>query len=281
MDASQSPAPSEEGSQPRVNGADAPGPDDTNQSFLRGLLRFASDAFSAPDGDEHGDADEMHARLAGLGAAERAMVANILRLSELRVVDVMTPRADIIAVSGTASLEEVMQAFEQGQLSRLPVYGETLDDPRGFVHLKDLALCYGVGRACDPATFSLERHLHDALFVPPSMRIAALLQKMQAGRVHMALVIDEFGGVDGLVTIEDLVEQIVGDIEDEHDTEDATPWRAEGPGVWLADARADIREFEEACGAALLPEDWEEEVDTLGGLVFMLTGRVPARGPSA
>jgi magnesium and cobalt transporter len=171
-----------------------------------------------------------------------------------------------------------MGAFEKGQLSRLPVYRETLDDPIGFVHLKDIALTYGVGAGAPKKAFRVSEHIRKALFVPPSMRIAALLQRMQAARVHMALVIDEFGGVDGLVTIEDLVEQIVGDIEDEHDSEDAAQWTEEAPGVYVINARADIREFEEAEGVHLLPSDWEEDVDTFGGLVFMLTGRVPNRG---
>ena len=237
----------------------------------------AAGAFGAADeGGEGGDG--LGAAFARASPAERAMVANILRLQDMRIEDVMTPRADIVAVSQDASLPEVMEALRRGSLSRLPVYHDTLDDPIGFVHLKDLALAYGVGSSGEGAeAFRLRKHLRTALYVPPSMRIAALLQRMQAARVHMALVIDEFGGVDGLVTIEDLVEQIVGDIEDEHDTEETAPWREESPGVWLADARADIREFEEAAGASLLPEDWEEEVDTLGGLVFMLTGRVPAR----
>ena len=280
MDASHSPEPSEEGSQHGAERAGAAaGADDANHSFFSTLLRRAGDAFGvAPEIEADGEDGDLVSRYRGASAAERAMVANILRLRDLRVEDVMTPRADIIAVPDDAGLREVMQAFERGQLSRLPVYHETLDDPIGFVHLKDLALCYGVGTECDEAAFSLANHLHTALFVPPSMRIAALLQKMQAGRVHMALVIDEFGGVDGLLTIEDLIEQVVGDIEDEHDAEELTQWRAEAPGVYLADARADIREFEEAEGAMLLPEDWEEEVDTLGGLVFMLTGRVPTRG---
>ncbi|HET7408958.1 MAG TPA: transporter associated domain-containing protein, partial [Paracoccaceae bacterium] len=140
-----------------------------------------------------------------------------------------------------------------------------------------LALKYGFGRG-DAAGFRLSDHIRTALFVPPSMRIAALLQKMQGERVHMALVIDEFGGVDGLVTIEDLVEQIVGDIEDEHDIDTAEPWTREADSVYLVNARADIREFEQAEGVRLLPDDWDEEVDTLGGLVVTLTNRVPARG---
>ena len=143
--------------------------------------------------------------------AELAMVQNILRLRDLRVEDVMTPRADIDAVAEDAALEDVISAFETSSFSRLPVYRETLDDPQGFVHMKDLALSYGFGRDVNADGFDLTEHVRTALFVPPSMRIAALLQKMQGERVHMALVIDEFGGVDGLITIEDLVEQIVGD----------------------------------------------------------------------
>jgi magnesium and cobalt transporter len=207
-----------------------------------------------------------------------AMVMNILRLREQRVIDVMIPRADIVAVAQDAPLADVIAAFEHGSLSRLPVYRDTLDDPIGFVHLKDIALTYGVGSGRAAKEFSLTEHIRKALFVPPSMNIAALLQRMQAARVHMALVIDEFGGVDGLVTIEDLVEQIVGDIEDEHDIEDAEQWSEEAPGIYAINARADLREFEEAEGVHLLLEDWEEDIDTFGGLVFMLTGRVPARG---
>lgn len=210
--------------------------------------------------------------------AELAMVMNILRLRELRVEDVMTPRADVVAVAEDATPEEVIAASKHGSHSRLPVYRETLDDPIGFVHLKDLVLHYGLDGGAAPEGFQLTDHIRTALFVPPSMRIASLLQKMQGERVHMALVIDEFGGVDGLVTIEDLVEQIVGEIEDENDREDAEEWTQESDGVWLVQARADIREFEAAEKLSLLPEDWEEDVETMGGLVFMLANRVPARG---
>ncbi|MEM1160494.1 MAG: hemolysin family protein [Pseudomonadota bacterium] len=208
--------------------------------------------------------------------AELAMVTNIIRLRDLRVEDVMTPRADVVAVDEGAPLSDVITASEQGSHSRLPVYRETLDDPIGFVHMKDIALNYGFGRAAEE--FKLSDNLRTALFVPPSMRIAALLQKMQGERVHMALVIDEFGGVDGLITIEDLVEQIVGDIEDEHDHEGSDEWTREADGSWLVQARADIREFEESEGVTLLAEDWDEPADTLGGLVFMLANRVPTRG---
>ncbi|MEM1345883.1 MAG: hemolysin family protein [Pseudomonadota bacterium] len=251
------------------------------ESFsFAGLLKRATGALSAQSPDDDGeDGDALGSAFAGSTASERAMVLNILRLRELRVEDVMTPRADIVAVAEDASLETVTVALQRGSLSRLPVYRETLDDPIGFVHLKDLALYYGVGCPSeDTPDFALANHLRPALYVPPSMRIVSLLRKMQGARVHMALVIDEFGGVDGLVTIEDLVEQIVGDIEDEHDSEDPAQWVEEAPGVYVLDARTDIRAFEAAEGVHLLPEDWEEDVDTMGGLVFMLTGRVPARG---
>lgn len=210
--------------------------------------------------------------------AEHAMLRNIIRLRDLRVADVMTPRADIVAVPEDAPLADVIAAFEVGGYSRLPVYRETLDDPIGFVHLKDLALNYGFGRAGDPEAFRLADHILTVLFVPPSMRIASLLQKMQVERVHMALVIDEFGGVDGLISIEDLVEQIVGEIEDEHDRDDTTDWTHQADTVYLANARADARSFEEDVGVPLVPAEWDEDIDTLGGLVFVLANRVPTRG---
>ena len=277
MEEGQSPAPHSEGATPAK--ADAEGDDSQpSKSFLTRLLGRASGAPAS------GSAADAHLR-AQLGPAfrdstpaERAMVMNILRLREQRVIDVMTPRADVVAVAEDATLPDVVAAFERGSLSRLPVYRETLDDPIGFVHLKDIALTHGVGAGRSAKQFRLADHIRKALFVPPSMRIAALLQRMQAARIHMALVIDEFGGVDGLVTIEDLVEQIVGDIEDEHDSEELDQWAEEAPGVYAIDARADIHDFQETEGIHLLPADWEEDVDTFGGLVFMLTGRVPNRG---
>ncbi|MGF1445742.1 MAG: hemolysin family protein [Pikeienuella sp.] len=268
------------------NTADKPGQSGIERP-RSGLLKSLVGSLVKGSGRRNGatDANAPSAHEAALGPAfrdstpaERTMVANILRLRELRVEGVMTPRADIVAVPVDASLQDVMAALSEGQLSRVPVYQETLDDPLGFVHLKDLALAYGVGCLKTDRNFALRDHLRMALFVPPSMRIVSLMQRMQAARTHMALVIDEFGGVDGLVTIEDLVEQVVGDIEDEHDTAESAQWRSQAPGIYIVNARADIREFSEAEGVALLPEDWEEDVDTLGGLVFMLTGRVPTRG---
>ena len=249
------------------------------QPFLVRLLQRATDALSNGHNGDGSEAGEGLARaLRECSAAEKVMLANILRLRDLRVEDVMTPRADIVAVSADAPLEDVIANFERGTLSRIPVYRETLDDPMGFVHLKDLALAYGVGCGRPGREFRLADHVRPMLFVPPSMRIAPLLQRMQASRVHMALVIDEFGGVDGLLTIEDLVEQIVGDIDDEHDEEELALWREEHPGIYLVNGRADIEEFEEHLGLKLQPEDWDEDADTMGGLVFGLAHRVPTRG---
>ncbi|MEM6934499.1 MAG: hemolysin family protein [Pseudomonadota bacterium] len=275
MDASDgTPARQDETPQEAGSDDDSPGSKPGN-SFFSSLFKRALNGQSEASDDEELSIEEAIDRAS---PAERLMMNNILRLGELRVNDVMTPRADIVAVSDEAPLDDVTAAFEQGGFSRLPVFRETLDDPIGFIHLKDLAVRYGVGHARNGSEFKPADHLHDALFVPPSMGIVSLLQRMQGERVHMALVIDEFGGVDGLVTIEDLVEQIVGDIEDEHDANTDDLWREETPGVYAINARADIEEFEDAVGLSLTPADWEEDVDTLGGLVFMLSGRVPARG---
>lgn len=220
---------------------------------------------------------------AGETASERALLSNIRTMRGQRVDDIMIPRADIVAVEAGATLEELTGAFREGSHSRLPVYRETLDDPIGFIHVKDVALARGfapeAGAAPVAATpFLIEDFIRPMLVVPPSMLTARLMQRMQQRRVHMALVIDEYGGVDGLVTIEDLVEQIVGDIDDEHDEEDEAFWRREAPGIWVANARAELAAFEEEAGVDLLADDLDEEVDTLGGLVFMLSNRVPERG---
>lgn len=213
----------------------------------------------------------------GATAAERALLHNIITMRDQRVEEVMIPRADIVSVEVGATLAELTEAFREGAHSRVPVYRETLDDPLGFVHVKDVALDRGFSLRGD-ADFDLEALVRKMLVVPPSMPTKRLMQRMQASRIHMALVIDEYGGVDGLVTIEDLVEQIVGDIEDEHDQTEAAAWRQEAPGVFIANARAELSAFEQEAGVDLLPDDLDEEVDTLGGLVFMLSSRVPDRG---
>ena len=167
--------------------------------------------------------------------------------------------------------------FQSSTNSRLPVYAEILDQPVGLVHLKDLALKYGFGASPDGCS-TCAACCGPLLYAPPSMPIGVLLQKMQAARIHMALVIDEYGGVDGLVTIEDLLEQIVGDIEDEHDEDEGQLWTLEDPGVYIAQPRVELDDFEAETGIRLADGDMAEETDTLGGLVYRMAGRVPARG---
>ncbi len=200
----------------------------------------------------------------------------ISNLRHLRVEDVAIPRAEIVSVSCDVSLVELVEIFRESGMTRLPVYDGTLDVPMGLVHLKDVALRHGFQE--ESGGFSLRTMLRPLLFAPPSMPIGVLLTKMQTERTHMALVIDEYGGVDGLVTIEDLIEQVIGEIEDEHDVEEAQLWQREGERSWLAMAVTPLDEFESEIGVTLSDVDDEEEVDTLGGLVFLLTGRVPARG---
>ena len=196
-------------------------------------------------------------------------------LRRLRVDDVAIPKVDIVAVALDIGREALVEVFRKHGFSRLPVYKGTLDHPQGLILLKDLALQYGFGAG---GKFSLRKMLRPVLYAPPSMPVGVLLQKMQRERVHMALVIDEYGGVDGLVTIEDLIETVIGEIEDEHDEEEDTLWKEEKPGVFLAQATVPLKEFESALGVTLRVTEEDQEIDTLGGLVMMRTGRMPARG---
>ena len=202
-------------------------------------------------------------------------VGNLLRLS---VEDVSIPKADIVAVHESITKDDLFDTFKNTALTRLPVYENTLDNPLGFVHFKDFILKSNSNDDVSP--FLVKNILRTLLFVPPSMSLGVLLAKMQAERTHMALVIDEYGGVDGLVTIEDLIEQVVGDIEDEHDEANQKDWFIEKPGQYLATAKTSLREFKEETGLDLTNEESidAEEIDTFGGLVFMLAGRVPVRG---
>ncbi|PIE09891.1 MAG: magnesium/cobalt efflux protein [Rhodobacterales bacterium] len=200
-------------------------------------------------------------------------------LRRMAVEDVMIPKADIVAVPASTTKDELVQVFRDSGLTRLPVYDDTLDTPLGFAHLKDFALQYGFNSA-GKGRFALRKMLRPLLFVPPSMPIGILLTKMQAERRHLALVIDEYGGVDGLVSIEDLIEQVIGEIEDEHDQDEGQLFTREAPGIYVAMSKTPLDEFEAETGRTLTePEDIDEEdIDTLGGLVFMLAGRVPVRG---
>ncbi|MCT4611067.1 MAG: hemolysin family protein [Pelagimonas sp.] len=212
------------------------------------------------------------------GAVPQRQMHGMINLRRMRVEDVAVPRAEIVAVSETVSKDELLQTFRESGLTRLPVYDGTLDTPIGMAHLKDFALSHGFNGTQED--FDLQSMLRPLLFVPPSMPIGVLLTKMQTERRHMALVIDEYGGVDGIVTIEDLIEQVIGEIEDEHDGEEDQLWLREGPGCYLAVAKTPLDEFETEIGVTLSDHDDvdTEEVDTLGGLVFVLAGHVPTRG---
>jgi len=237
--------------------------DDDGSSSLLGRL------WSALSGEEPKDT-QLPERVNG------SQSPGISNLRSMRVEDVMLPRAEIVAIAQDTGRDELVETFRSSALTRLPVYEGTLDTPLGLVHLKDFALRHGFnGKSGE---FRLGEMLRPLLFAPPSMPIGVLLQKMQSDRMHMALVIDEYGGVDGLVTIEDLIEQVLGEIEDEHDTAEGQSWTEEASGCYLAQARTPLDEFEAEIGQKLVEGDDEEEIDTLGGLVFMLAGRVPARG---
>ena len=212
---------------------------------------------------------------ADLKTHDNSEVGNLLRL---RVEDVSIPKADIVAVFDKITKDELFDTFKNTALTRLPVYENTLDNPLGFVHFKDFILKSNSDDNVAP--FVVNKILRTLLFVPPSMSLGVLLAKMQAERTHMALVIDEYGGVDGLVTIEDLIEQVVGDIEDEHDEANQNEWLLEKPGQYLAKAKTSLRDFKEETGLDLTNEASidAEEIDTFGGLVFILAGRVPVRG---
>lgn len=255
---------------------------------------------------------------AAFSPEERLLLGNILRLRELRVDDVMIPRADIDAVDLDTSLSRLMELFQKSGHSRMPVYEDTLDDPRGMVHIKDLMAFIAEEGACKRPTTSVENGgsdakesetfengaarkghnapdldlscvdlsvtlketdlLRDLIFVPPSMPATDLMAKMQAGRIQMALVIDEYGGTDGLVSLEDLVEEVVGDIEDEHDEDEEAMLASDGEGVWIADPRLPLEDFDKALGTHLTNGEISEDVDTLGGLLYVSIGRVPVRG---
>lgn len=248
-------------------------------------------------------------------AEERSMMLRLLRFGGLRVENVMVPRSDIIALDENETLGELLATFEEAGVSRIPLFNETLDDLRGMVHIKDVMswllreAAVLSSRSADDAgarpdqqqsgpddgrrsglrafelsKVDLSRPLTVAkirrpvLYVPPSMPAMDLLIRMQATRIHMAMVIDEYGGTDGLVTIEDLVEEIVGEIEDEHDEVEEAYISRDPKGGIVASARTPVQELEEQLGVKLLQPDEEEEIDTLGGLVFALVGHVPARG---
>ncbi|MEQ9518214.1 MAG: hemolysin family protein [Parvibaculum sp.] len=269
--------------------SDAAGPQASEQAeakpglWTRMVARLAN-LFSSGDGNRATLRESIETALGGheaaledLGPQARHMFMNILSFTELRVDDVMVPRADIIAVDVSASLDAVLALTQEESHSRMPLYRENLDEPIGMVHIKDV-LGWMTSHRNDRETFDLRTVRRPVLFVPPSMPASDLLLKMQSSRIHMALVVDEYGGTDGLVSIEDLVEEIVGDIEDEHDVAERPSLVESADGSIDALARAPIEDLEEMLGLTLIDPDTDDDADTLGGLVFQLVGRIPQRG---
>jgi CBS domain containing-hemolysin-like protein len=263
---------------------------------LRSLLGLSA----ASVRDDIQDALETVSTDTDFSPLERAMLKNVLTLHEVRVEDVMIPRADIVAVPLDASLPEVLSLFRTAGHSRLPVHAENLDDPRGMIHIRDflvfiagLEMGFGAGpltaggsiaaaptdkRRFQEMTLKEAEVLRPVLFVPPSMPALDLLVKMQTSRTHMALVIDEYGGTDGIVSIEDIVEVIVGDIEDEHDETESLQIENISEGQFIADARAGLEDVAQAIGMEFGEITDAEDIDTLGGLITTLAGHVPLRG---
>jgi magnesium and cobalt transporter len=262
-------------------------------AWLRRRLRPSKDLRESLEGVIESHVEETGTR--GITADARSMLDNLISFQDLRVSDLMVPRADIIGVEETETLRALLDRFTEANHSRLPVYRETLDDVAGMVHVKDFLRWLnsrgrsrktksGVGLSLPAAELNttVKQHssiVRDVLYVPLSMPASDLLIKMKATHVHLAVVVDEYGGTDGLVSFEDIVEAIVGDISDEHD-EDADEIRIkkQNDTTYVADARIAIAELDQMFSVDLLPEDKEDEADTLGGLMFEMCGRVPVKG---
>jgi len=235
----------------------------TEQSVRESIAELVQDAASeaAPDA------------AIGLNPQERALIANVLRLREITADDVMVPRPDIIAMRANVTLDEAIDLLRREGHSRLPVYREHLDDVQGMVHLKDVFAYTG-----PPSEFAVEKILRKPLMVAPQIGVLDLLLQMRQRHTHLALVVDEYGGIDGLVTIEDLVETIVGDISDEHDEIEGPMLTERADGALDLNARLPVEEFEAKMGPVLSEDERDADIETVGGLVFNLAGRVPAKG---
>jgi len=207
-----------------------------------------------------------------LDAQQKMLLTNIFKLNAITAEDICVPRADVIAVDIATKYETVVALMAESAHSRLPVFRKTLDDVLGMIHIKDILIASHQGE-----DYNFKELIRPIIFIPPSMKVLDVLLKMREKQTHMALIVDEFGGIDGLLTIEDVVEQIVGEIEDEHDIEEEPELYTQDDGRIVADARVDLAEFEAFSRYVINPED-KEDLDTLGGLIVSVVGRVPARG---
>ena len=253
--------------------------DDTGSRLWRGMRALIwgedSEQTLREEIEEAIDEAEVSHPVAGdLTPLERQMLRNLLHFGDETAGDICVTRGEIISVPSTIGFDDLVRAFAEAEHSRLPVYGDSLDEIVGMVHIKDVfAAMIDTGR-----DRSMPALMRNPLFVPESMGVIDLLARMRAERIHLAIVVDEFGGTEGLVTIEDVVEEIVGEIEDEHDIEEAGMLTRLDEGIWEADARCELEELAETVDARLT---WDEDdVDTLGGLVFLLAGHIPQRGES-
>jgi CBS domain containing-hemolysin-like protein len=251
--------------------------DDSGSRLWRGIqhLIFGEDAeptLREEIEDAIDEAEESRPIAGDLTQSERQMLRNLLHFGEQTAGDICVTRGDIVAVPGDISFDQLVNAFADAGHSRLPVYRESLDEVIGMVHIKDVF----VAKVDETRDRSLSALMREPLFVPESMGVIELLARMRAERVHLAIVVDEFGGTEGLVTIEDVVEEIVGDIEDEHDDAETARLTLLEDGVWEADARVELDELAQTVDRRFSSD--EDEVDTLGGLIFLLAGHIPARG---
>ena len=247
-----------------------------SQGFFRGLLRgtrFGRNGDSRLRETFEELIEQHEENEPPVDPVARAMLDKVLTVGALTVSDVMVPRADIIAVDVTIERNELLKLMVEEAHSRMPVYRGNLDDVLGMLHIKDM-----LASIAAEELFDTRKLLREILFVAPSMRVLDLLLQMRQERIHMALVVDEYGGIDGLTTIEDLVEQIVGEIEDEHDVDEGPMLTRRADGTIDVDARLELNEFEESIAAIRTAEEREDGTDTVGGLVFNLAGRVPTRG---
>jgi CBS domain containing-hemolysin-like protein len=288
-DSSTAPKPESTEDEPPSPTAPAPARGQSLITRLKALFAFRTP--SLRDDLEVALESEAAGETADFSPSERAILQNVLSLGEKRVEDVMVPRADIVGIEAEHTLADMIALFRSAGHSRIPVYADNIDNITGFIHVKD-ALRRITEVVSDPAkdvpvklvSTALKQKLgkldivRTVLFVPPLMPVGDLLQQMQLKRVHMAIVIDEYGGTDGVVTIEDLLEAVVGEIDDEHDEFEGPLIRKINSNIFLASARAEIGEVEGVIGPEFDPGEHGEDVDTIGGLVFALAGHVPVKG---
>ena len=255
-----------------VEHVEEPSPATGLMSFVKNMIKPEKDPTLRETIEEYIDDESSDVQETSMSVHEKTLISNILELRDMCAADIMVPRADIIAINQQTTQKELFTLLSTRQYSRLPVYKDTLDNVIGSIHVKDIMATLALDKP-----LNIQELVRDVPIVSPSMKMLDLLLQMRITRKHMVMVIDEFGGIDGLITIGDVIESIVGEIDDEHDPDDHTEIVVDPDGTVTADARVDLEEFEEIFGKILSKEERNEN-DTLGGLVFSIAERVPARG---